>query len=154
MTRTGTIEWSESGSAAEIQGMIEDWKAEGKRGATLLIAVQEMISEEFITTLSPRSCNNLCRFLTQYDVPVDTRVGYPNYRAPLDLIRKNPTLSGAPSSLAPATPRDMATSTVTHTVHRVPHVVTVPGRADHSGPSVSVHITSDDASAAEDDVSN
>jgi hypothetical protein len=86
MSTTGSLEWSESGSAAEIQGMIEDWKAEGKRGATLLIAVQEMISEEFLTALSPRSCNNLRRFLTQYDVPVDTRVGCPNYRAILDLI--------------------------------------------------------------------
>jgi hypothetical protein len=94
MSATGSIEWSESGSAAEIQGMIEGWKAEGKRGATLLIAVQEIISEEFLTTLSPRSCNNLSRFLTQYDVPVDARVGYPNYRAILDLIRRNPTLAG------------------------------------------------------------
>jgi hypothetical protein len=69
--------------------MIKHWKAEGKRDAALLIAVLEMISEIFLTTLSPRSVNSLRRFLTQYDVPVDTRVGYPNYRALLDLIRKS-----------------------------------------------------------------
>jgi hypothetical protein len=46
---------SESGSAAQIQDMINELKAEGKRGAALLIAVLEMISEEFLTTLSPRS---------------------------------------------------------------------------------------------------
>jgi hypothetical protein len=85
---------------------------------------------------------------------VDTQGGYPNYCALLDLIRKNPILSGALSALAPATPGDLATITVTPTVHHVPHVVTVPGRADHSSPSVSVYISSGDDSAAEDDVSN
>jgi hypothetical protein len=58
-----------------------------------------MISEEFLNILSPRSCNNLRRLLTQYDVPVDMRVGYPKYRAILDLVRGNPTQAGTPISL-------------------------------------------------------
>jgi hypothetical protein len=148
MSAAGSIEWSESGSVAEIQGMIEDWNAEGKRGATLLIAVQEMISEEFPTTLSPRSCNNLRRFLTQYDVPVDTVVGYPKYRDILDLIRRNPTLAGTPSAPVLARTEDFATSTVTATVHHAPNVLTVPGHADHSSPFIPVH------TPAGDDLSN
>jgi hypothetical protein len=92
ISATGSIEWSESGSAAEIHGMIEEWNTEGKRGITLFISVQEMISEEFLNTLSPISCNNLRMFLAQYDVPVDMRFRNPNYRAILDLVRGNPTL--------------------------------------------------------------
>jgi hypothetical protein len=75
MSTTGSIEWSESGSAAEIQGMIEDWKGEGKRGAALLIAAQEMISKEFLTTLSPRSCIILRRFLTVDSICLGDRRG-------------------------------------------------------------------------------
>jgi hypothetical protein len=45
MSATASFEWSESGLAAKIHGMIEEWKAERKRGITLLIAMQEMISE-------------------------------------------------------------------------------------------------------------
>jgi hypothetical protein len=119
-----------------------------KESATLLIAVQEMISEEFLTILSPRSCNNLRRFLTQYDVPVDTRVGYPNYRAILDLIRRNHTLAGTPFAPVLVTAEDFATSTVTPTVRHVPNVLTVPGLADQSSPSIPVH------TPAGDDLSN
>jgi hypothetical protein len=155
MSETGSIEWSESGSAAEIQGMIEEWKAEGKRGITLLIAVQEMISEAFLNTLSPRSCNNLRRFLIQYDVPVDMRVDYPNYRATLDLVRRNPTLSGAPSALDMVTTGDIATSIVAPTKRHDSHMFTAAGHvADNSRPSELVHNPAVSDASARDDISN
>jgi hypothetical protein len=40
------------------------------------------------------------------------------------------------------------------TVHHVPHLVTVPGRADHSSLSVRVHIPANDDSSAGDNVLN
>jgi hypothetical protein len=113
-----------------------------------------MISEKLLTTLSSISCENLRRFLTQYEVPADTMVESPNYRAILDLIRWNPTLSGAPSALTPATTEDVATSTVTPTVHHVPHVFAFLRRTDHSRYSVPVHAYADNDAVAGDAVSN
>jgi hypothetical protein len=73
--------------------MIEEWKKEKLRGTMLLYAVQAMITEDFLNTMSPRSCKLLRRFLVVHDVPVDVRLAYPHYRAILDLLRMNPTLT-------------------------------------------------------------
>jgi hypothetical protein len=59
----------------------------------LLCAVQATITKYFLNTMSPRSCKILRRFLVIQDVPVDVRLAYPHYRAILDLLRMNPTLT-------------------------------------------------------------
>jgi hypothetical protein len=60
---TGRSDWSESAIAAEVRAMIEDWKKEKLRGTMLRYAVQTMIIEDFLNTMSPRSCKLLRRFL-------------------------------------------------------------------------------------------
>jgi hypothetical protein len=89
---TGGLEWSESATAFEVRAMIEDWEKEETRGDLLLYAVQAMITEEFLNTISPRSCKLLRQFLIVKDVQIDVRPGYPHYRALLDLLRMNTTL--------------------------------------------------------------
>jgi hypothetical protein len=72
--------------------MVDEWTQEGKRGTLLMYAVQEMITEDFLNTMSPRSCKLLRRFLVLQDVAIDVRLGYPHYRALQDLIKTNHTL--------------------------------------------------------------
>jgi hypothetical protein len=62
---TGGSEWSESATALEVRGMIEDWEKEGTRGTSLLYALQAMITEEFFGTISPRLCRLLRQFLAR-----------------------------------------------------------------------------------------
>jgi hypothetical protein len=84
-------EWRESTTALEVRGMI-DWEMEGTRGELLLYAVQAMITEEFLNTISLHSCRLLRQFLIVKDMQVDVRPAYPHYRALLDLLRINRTL--------------------------------------------------------------
>jgi hypothetical protein len=86
---TGGSDWSESATAVEVRAMIEEWKKEKLRGAMLLYAVQAMITEDFLNTMSPRSCKILRRFLVVQDVHVNVRLAYPQYPAILDLLRIN-----------------------------------------------------------------
>jgi hypothetical protein len=74
MSTTDSVDWNESGSATEIQRMIEEWQAEGKKGPTLLVIVREMITKPFLDTLSPRSCKLLRRFLIMNDVLIDAEL--------------------------------------------------------------------------------
>jgi hypothetical protein len=68
---TGGTEWSESATALEVRGMIDEWEKEQTHGTSVLYAVKEMITEEFLNSMSPRSCTLLCRFLVVNDMPID-----------------------------------------------------------------------------------
>jgi hypothetical protein len=120
--------------------MIVDWKAGGKRGATLLISLQEMVSKAFLDTLSPRSCKILRRFLVQYHVPIDTGVGYPNYLAIQDLIMKNPTLLSTAVLSGTSAEVDVPTSSVTKNNHNIRHeTASLLGISDEPVPDLTPH---------------